>query len=126
VSDEGSVNGEFVDSPTVNAYVVGVEVVPPPPGGYPPISPPVPAVIDSLNPATVPAGARNFTLHIYGSMFDPSVTVWFDGVAVNTGYVNGAQVDTAVESTAIATARDIPVWIVDAGGESNHVALVVT
>lgn len=209
---DGFVNGEVLDSPTVNAFVVGVEVVPPSPpppsalpaerptitgfspavgladqqftlritgtgfteavevlaGGRPakgttyvsatevtsdvdatgiavgtkiPVSvrdvsgeskaidypfgegvPPGGApVITSLDPTEKGWGAAAppFTLHIYGDGFTAAAVVWFDGAAVNTGYVSAGQVDTEVDRSGYTADKSVPVWVVDAAGQSN-------
>ena len=122
MSDEGNVNGEIIDSPTVNSYVVGVMVAPPAPPNTPDSTAPS---ITSLDPSTGEAGAEPFVLHIHGSNIANDVTVWMGGVAVNTGYVSSTQVDTMVDAPSAAEGNT-DVWIVDGGGTSNTVTFTFT
>ena len=112
--------GDVINSPTVNAFVVGVEIVPPPPP--PPVLEPA---ITSLDTTSAAAGAEPFVLHIHGTNINDDVTVWMGGVAVNTGYVSDTHVDTMVDATSAAEG-DTDVWIVDGGGTSNTVTFTFT
>lgn len=107
-----------IDSPTVNAYVVGVEIVPPTPPPVTDLPGPRPTITAFL-PAVGLAGER-FTLRISGTGFTEAVQVRAGGRPANTTiYVSDTVVDAAVDADGIDVGTVIPVSILDVTGESE-------
>lgn len=110
--------GEVIDSPTVNSYVVGVEVVPPTPPPPTDLGAPRPT-ITSLVPAKGLAD-QQFPLRITGTGFTEAVEVNVGGrPALETTYVSATQVDVDVDGRGIAVGTRIPVSVRDVSGESK-------
>lgn len=120
VTDIGNLNGTMIDSPTVNSYVVGVEIVPPSPPPVTGLPGPRPTIA-SISPEVGIAGGV-FTMRVYGSNYSPEAQVNVGGrPARYSAYIGPSELETEVHSDGIALGTRIPVSVIDVTGESPAV-----
>lgn len=88
---------------------------------------PVPT-ITSLNPSTVGAGSAAFTLTITGTGFVSNSSVWWNGQARTSTFVNATTLTVQVPATDVATIGTAEIKVVNptpGGGTSNTAALPI-
>lgn len=84
--------------------------------------------VSSTSPFSVSAGGSAFTLNVYGSNFDSSSVIYFNGFARSTGYVSPVQVWTTISASDIASPGVYNINVVNTGfngGTSNTLMLTV-
>ncbi len=90
---------------------------------------PLPAVaLNTLSPATVPAGNANFTLTVFGVGFTPNSMISWNGTTLTTTYVSTTTLQASVDSTRVATTGMTPITVVNSanqGGTSAPQTLTV-
>lgn len=81
--------------------------------------------ITELVPNDIPAGSPAFTLTVNGSGFGTGAAVFWNGAALTTSYVTGAQITAAVPAGNVATAGAVPVYVRSGTMNSNTVTFTV-
>jgi hypothetical protein len=85
------------------------------------INNPVPTLA-SISPTSASGGCAAFALTVDGTDFVPNSVVQWNGVAKTTTYVNGTELQAAIDATCLATPGDVQVMVVNpapAGGTST-------
>ncbi len=88
---------------------------------------PVP-MINSINPGTIIRGSSDTSINIEGSRFITSSTVYLDGQALDTAFIDNDNIQAIIPGTLLLTAGAFPVTVVNPapdGGTSNAVNLQV-
>lgn len=75
--------------------------------------------ITELVPATVPPGSPDFMMTINGSGFGTSALVYWNGTALATSYVTGAQVTAMVPAADVAMMGSASVYVHSGTKNSN-------
>jgi len=75
--------------------------------------------ICSLSPASVVAGASDFTITVSGASFAANSTVKWNGSARTTTFVNANTVQAQIKAADVANAGVEPVTVVNSGGGST-------
>ncbi len=89
---------------------------------------PAPAIV-SLTPNSVLAGSASFTLTITGTGFINASSVWWNGAARLTNYVNATTLTIQVPAADVANAGTAGIKVVNpapGGGTSNEVLFSIT
>lgn len=89
---------------------------------------PAPTIV-SLTPNSVLAGSASFTLTITGTGFINSSSVWWNGAARLTNFVNATTLTIQVPAADVASAGTAGIKVVNpapGGGTSNEVLLSIT
>ncbi len=69
-----------------------------------------------LSPAAVPAGSPAFTLTVAGSGFAPGAVVRWEGAALPTTFISGAELRAAVGAERLTVAATARITVVNPGG----------
>jgi hypothetical protein len=77
-------------------------------------------VIDSVNPATVIAGAAAFELSIAGSGFEPGAVVKLNGTALTTAFITANALFAQVTGAEVATAAQLSVAVSNPDGTASN------
>lgn len=117
--DGGFPNGDVLDTPTVNSYVVGVEVVPP----TPPLPSQMAPLLSALEPAEVHIPAGVFTLTCIGGGFNSTAVVYSASTPWPTTFVNGTTITARIDATRVTTPRTRAVTVHTNNGTSNEQTL---
>lgn len=78
------------------------------------------AEITYLNPNSITAGASRFTLIVVGSGFISGALVRFGGSDLTATYTSSSQLSAVVPAEMVATARTVPVVVVNPDGEVSN------
>jgi outer membrane protein assembly factor BamB len=84
--------------------------------------------LSSMNPGVAIVGDSAFTLTVNGTAFKPTSTIFWNGTALTTSYVNDTQVTAAVPASDLASAGSISVTATDqptGGVNSNALTFTV-
>lgn len=102
-------------------------VPPPPPVKPPPPPPPPPLAIYSLEPRSVYARTKDFTITVKGARFPEDAQIIVNGRPLKTSRVNDAELTATVDKRMIAAAAPLSVMVRNSTGElySNQLTLVV-
>ncbi len=109
--------------PDRNVFVYFIPPPPPPPKVEPP--PPPPLVIHSVNPRSVFAKTKDFTLRVLGMDLPEEALVFINGRSLKTTYVNGSELSAIVEKRWIAAPGQLQVEVRNSSGELYSNALYV-
>lgn len=85
-------------------------------------------VVQSLSPASVPAGSADFTLTINGSRFYSTSVVMWNGAPLATTFVDDRQLQAQVPAANVAAAGSVAMFVrtpPSGGGDSNTVNLSI-
>lgn len=82
--------------------------------------------LTSLSPATKVVNSPPFTLTVNGHGFDTLSTVYFDGGAKTTTFVNDSVLTASISTSDISVVGNYPVWITDEWGISDTLMFAVT
>lgn len=88
---------------------------------------PVPTII-GLDPTDVPEGSPEFFLTVTGTGFGQDSTVWWDGIALDTTFASGTQLEADVPRAFLADNATHTLTVVNpapGGGTSNGVTFAV-
>ena len=83
----------------------------------------------SLSPASITAGAAQFTLTVNGTNFIAASSVKWNGASLTTTFVSGLQLAAIVSAALVATAGTASVTVVNpapGGGTSNALTFTIT
>ncbi|MCS6804527.1 MAG: hypothetical protein RMM98_13955 [Acidobacteriota bacterium] len=102
-------------------------VPPPPPVKPPPPPPPPPLAIYSLEPHSVYARTKDFTLTVKGARFPEDAQIVVNGRPLKTERVSEVELRATVDKRMIATAAPLQVMVRNSTGElySNQLTLAV-
>jgi hypothetical protein len=82
--------------------------------------------LTSLSPATKIVNSAPFTLTVNGHGFDTLSTVYFNGGAKTTTYVNDSVLTASISTSDISVVGNYPVWVTDEWGTSDTLMFTVT
>lgn len=105
VLDKSSSDSRFADK----AYVAILLILA---GSLPNANP----VVNSINPTTAVIGSPSFTLHVFGTNFNPDSVIVFAGVDEPTTYVSATELTTGVDMSVWLGADALPVTVRNMNG----------
>lgn len=80
-----------------------------------PVQPGTTPTIAQLTPPSTAAGSSQFTLVVDGTNFGSKAMVNFNGTAMATTFVSGAQVKATIPASAVMTTGSVPVTVTNPG-----------
>lgn len=100
---------------------------PPPPPPVEPPKPPPPITIYSVNPSSVFARTKDFTLRVFGQQFPENAQIVVKGTNwLKTTRVSATELEATVDQRLIATAGQLPIEVKTATGELYSNPLFIT
>jgi hypothetical protein len=81
----------------------------------PPVAGVMPAIAPPLVPSNTNSGGGDFILTVNGSNFNPDAVVNWNGAAVVTTHVSGAQLTATIPAAKIASPATVPVTVTNPG-----------
>jgi hypothetical protein len=111
--------------PSRNVFVYYVP--PPPPPKVEPPKPPPPLAIHTVNPPSVFAKTKEFTLRVLGVDLPEDAQIFVNGRALKTTRVSGSELSASVEKRMIATPGQLQVEVKNSTGTlySNALAIMI-
>ncbi|MFZ3216817.1 MAG: IPT/TIG domain-containing protein [Candidatus Acidiferrales bacterium] len=103
------------NSISVYTYTSGGNVIYSPSVGFTVSSSGAPAIC-SISPASVVAGAPDFTITVNGASFSSGATVKWNGSSRTTTFVSASTVTAQIKAADVANAGSIPVTVANSGG----------
>jgi hypothetical protein len=82
--------------------------------------------IGSTDPTSVTAGGASFPLKVYGTNFDPSAKINWNGTALATTLVSATEVDATIDSSLIVTTGSATITVTNSAGTSGSFTLSIT
>ena len=80
----------------------------------------------SLNPSSTTAGHADFLLTVFGSSFINGSIVYFNGVRVNTTFVDSTQLTATVTSDLVSSPNTVQVQVLNLSTFSNQVPFTIS